>query len=325
MPDAKPEYAGILFIGDPHLASRVPGYRRDDYPRTILGKLSWCFDYAKKNKLLPAILGDLFHWPRDNANWLMAELLALLAQPNGEVIAIYGNHDVATNELGDDDSLQVVLRARRLTLIEPEKPWQGTIGGRRVIIGGTSWAQRIPETFEPSDFCAPGLKPLVFWMAHHNIRFDESSGSFSPFEISGVDALINGHIHAPAPAITKGCTTWLNPGNISRVTYSDSSRGRTPSVLRINVNGDSWDSQVIKVPHERFADVFHSDVVKAVSAENVPSLFVSGLNELGMLRTQGGNGLLIFLEKNMHRYPPEVQAQIQSLAKEVIPDGKVET
>ena len=30
--------AGLLFIGDPHLASRVPGFRKDDYPRTILAK-----------------------------------------------------------------------------------------------------------------------------------------------------------------------------------------------------------------------------------------------------------------------------------------------
>src|SRR3954454_19887402 len=133
MPDAKPEYRGILFIGDPHLASRVPGYRRDDYPRAILRKLGWCFDYAKKNRLLPAILRDLFHWPRENANWLMAELLSLLALLDGEVIAIYGNHDVATNELSDDDSLQVVIRAQRLTLVGPDKPWQGTVGGRRVI------------------------------------------------------------------------------------------------------------------------------------------------------------------------------------------------
>jgi hypothetical protein len=41
------EYQGILFIGDPHLASRQVGFRKDDYPRVILKKLSWCIYYCR--------------------------------------------------------------------------------------------------------------------------------------------------------------------------------------------------------------------------------------------------------------------------------------
>jgi hypothetical protein len=55
------EYTGLLCIGDPHLASRVPGFRKDDYPRAILDKLTWTLRYAAEHRLLPAILGDLFH------------------------------------------------------------------------------------------------------------------------------------------------------------------------------------------------------------------------------------------------------------------------
>ena len=40
-----PELTGILFIGDPHLASRAPGFRKDDYPRAILKKLQWSLGY----------------------------------------------------------------------------------------------------------------------------------------------------------------------------------------------------------------------------------------------------------------------------------------
>jgi len=35
-------YAGLMFIGDPHLASRIPGFRKDDYPKVVLEKLDWC-------------------------------------------------------------------------------------------------------------------------------------------------------------------------------------------------------------------------------------------------------------------------------------------
>ena len=34
-------YKGLLFIVDPHLASRIPGFRKDNYPKTILAKLRW--------------------------------------------------------------------------------------------------------------------------------------------------------------------------------------------------------------------------------------------------------------------------------------------
>ncbi len=69
------QYVGLLCIGDPHLASRVPGFRRDDYPNTVLNKLRWSLDYANQNALLPVLLGDLFHRPRDNANSLVVAAL----------------------------------------------------------------------------------------------------------------------------------------------------------------------------------------------------------------------------------------------------------
>ena len=316
-------YKGVLFIGDPHLASRVPGFRSDDYPHAILKKLQWCLKYAKDNKLIPAILGDLFHWPRDNANWLLAELMAIL---DGEVLCVYGNHDCATNELSDDDTLQVVVRARRLRIVDFDRPWRGWMGKRLVIIGGTSWGQRLPESFDmPEDFLVQD-RPLVFWMAHHDIRFAgyESSGRFDAHEIPGVTLLVNGHIHTPAPPVVQGVTTWMNPGNIARVKFSDGNKERLPSVLRVDIDTDGWRSEIVEVPHEKFAKVFHTDAAKKAAADTEQSLFISGLHELRTLRTQGGGGLTAFLKQNIDRYPAAVQDEILELAKEVVPDGKVE-
>jgi hypothetical protein len=316
-------YKGLLFIGDPHLASRVPGFRCDEYPRTVLKKLAWCLKYARENKLLPAILGDLFHWPRDNANWLLVELMALL---DGEVLAIYGNHDCATNELSDDDTLQVIVRARRLRLVDADRPWRGWMGSRLVIVGGSSWGQRLPESFEIAEDFLIKDKPLVFWMAHHDIRFAgyESSGRIGPGEIPGVDMLVNGHIHMALPDAIAGTTAWINPGNIARVKFSDGTRERVPSVLRVDIDAKGVQRQIIEVPHERFAKVFHIDAAKTAAAATERSLFVAGLNELRTLRTQGGGGLTSFLKKNIDRYPAAVQTEILELAKEVVPDGKVE-
>ena len=42
------KYHGLLFIGDPHLAATPPGFRIDDYRRTILDKLSFCLDLSAR-------------------------------------------------------------------------------------------------------------------------------------------------------------------------------------------------------------------------------------------------------------------------------------
>src|SRR5947209_17909966 len=108
---------GVLFIGDPHLASRAPGFRKDDYPQKILGKLRFAIDYAREHSLLPVLLGDLFDFPRDNANWLLVALHALLDR---ETLAIYGNHDCKENTPGDNDTISVLRAARTLWFLSAE-------------------------------------------------------------------------------------------------------------------------------------------------------------------------------------------------------------
>lgn len=128
-------YAGLLLIGDPHLEGRQPGFRKDDYPTVILDKLGWCLDYAGKNHLLPAILGDLFDKPRDNPNWMLGRLIELLRV---EVIGLYGNHDVHYNpELTDDDSFSLLVKAGCIRLVSASRP-----GGEGSAAGRSSWEDR---------------------------------------------------------------------------------------------------------------------------------------------------------------------------------------
>jgi hypothetical protein len=206
-------YVGLLIIGDPHLEGRQPEFRKDDYPNVVLEKLAWCLEYAESNRLLPAILGDLFHKPRDNPNWMLVRLIEML---RGEVIGLYGNHDCADPELKDHDSLSLLVRAGRLRLVSEAEPWRGTIGGRSVIVGGSSYRQPIPKRFAmPTEVGA--AKPLVVWLTHHDILipgYDE--GRIKPLEIAGVELLINGHIHRRLEEVRAGGTRWLTPGNISR-------------------------------------------------------------------------------------------------------------
>jgi DNA repair exonuclease SbcCD nuclease subunit len=309
------EYNGLLCIGDPHLASRVPGYRKDDYPRAILDKLTWALNYAWDHRLLPAILGDLFHWPRDNANRLLVRLLELFERT---VLGIAGNHDCKENELGADDALSVLWASGRLCLLERSGPWCGSMGGRTVIVGGTAWGQPLPTEFDASNVTADQSDPLVIWLVHHDIRFPGYPGfsRVDPYEIPGVDVVVNGHIHRPLADIVTGATTWVNPGNITRVRRDDADRVRRPCILRINVQTSGWEKQAVEIPSLPYEEVFHEEIVSS----DIPvdeSVFVRGLAELESLRTQEGVGLKAFLEQNLGQFDERVAAEIRTLAEEV--------
>lgn len=306
-------YTGLLLIGDPHLASRNPGFRKDDYPNAILGKLRWSLDYAATERLLPVILGDLFHWPRDNANWLLTEVLQLFL--GREVLSVTGNHDTTERNLKDDDSLAVIAASGRLRLIDQTGPWTGTMAGRHVVVGGTTWSDPIPADYTDAP---PGA--LVVWITHHNIGFPGAGEDWlRPRALPGIDILVNGHIHRPMEDVRKGDTHWINPGNIARVQRADAVREARPSILRLDIQENDWTITRVAVPFADFEEVFHLDMTN----ELVPvdsSAFVQGLESLRQLKTEGGVGLLEFLNKNLSKFDDDVAEEIRTLAKEVCVD-----
>jgi predicted phosphodiesterase len=307
------ELRGLLCIGDPHLASRVPGFRRDDYPRAILEKLRWCLEHARAERLLPVVLGDLFHWPRDNANWLLGEVLALLA--GHEVLAVAGNHDCRVNALEEDDSLSVLAKAGRIRLLREEAPWRGTLAGRAAVVGGTPWGERLPEA-------GPDEDAFVVWICHHDVGVPgyEEQARLRPRELPGIDVVVNGHVHRRLEDHVVGRTTWLTPGSITRVSRSDAARRHVPAALRIDVGASGFSTEPVPVPHAPFEEVFHPEVV-ADEPEEAGSAFVEGLAELRARRTDSGAGLTAFLDRNLDRYPDEVATEIRALAEEVLADG----
>jgi len=313
------DLAGILFIGDPHLASRVPGFRKDDYPRTMLDKLKWAMRYAADERLLPVILGDLFDYPRDNANWLLVELLSLF---NSQTLVLWGNHDCKENSITPDDTISILLASGCVRLLDGECPWIGSIGGCTVCIGGSCWGQRLPKHFDRSSLPA-GRTSWVFWAAHHDLRFPgyEESARLDCRDIPGIDAVINGHIHRDLGQVVSGGTRWINPGNIARIARSDATKAHVPGVLRIDVSPDVWTARRITVPHQPFDDVFHAELA---TAELPPdeSVFINGLAELESLRTASGAGLQQFLDANLPQFDGRVAEEIRRLAKEVLNHGE---
>ncbi len=310
------DYRGVLFIGDPHLASQVPGFRKDDFPRTVLKKLDWSLAYARQERLLPAVLGDLFHYPRDNANWLLCEVIVLLSQQ--EVIAIYGNHDCREDSLQEHDSFSILEAAKMLCRVEEEGMWTGRMNGRAVAVGGSSRHQKLPKPRDRSG------DELVIWLTHHDLNIPGfEQGVIRPKELPGIDLVVNGHIHRSLEPVVCGETTWLTPGNITRIGRSDASREHTPSVMRLDIGPSGWEIMRIPLPHEPFEAVFHAEVGDGSQPEEIGSMFIRGLKELESLHTAEGAGFVSFLEKNLQQFDKAVQDAIWALWKEVTPNAEI--
>jgi predicted phosphodiesterase len=309
------DYAGILCIGDPHLCGWAPGYRKDDYPQIVLEKLQWSLQYARDHQLLPVLLGDLFHVPRDNSNWLMSRLMVML---DGPILAVIGNHDLSEDLLSDHDSLKVLLAAGRLRMLE-ENPWAGLINHIPVLIGGTNNGQPIPKSLDRSNY---GYPRWAIWITHHDIQFpDYDAGYQSCREIPGIDLVINGHIHRQMVDVVNGQTTWCNPGNISRVNRGDATKLHEPGVLRIDVTAEKITRTRIAVPHKPFEDCFHS-ADSLVSPVEGRSQFITGLAAMQKFRTKDGEGLRRLVEENLPCISNEkTRTEIEKLLSEVLTHG----
>jgi len=309
------EYAGILLIGDPHIAASPPGFRLDDYARTVLDKLAFSLETAARQRCLPIILGDLFHVPRDNPNSLLVALIEMFRRHIPWVLV--GNHDKYEARLTRDVSLAVLDAAGVIRLIDREGPVASVIvAGKKVLIGASPDWTPIPAAIDPDDH------DYVLWLTHHDLAFPGYEAARTNLrEIPGVDLVVNGHIHTPKPPQRFGQTLWLNPGSLTRISRSQYTRSVKP-VITMWVPG-APDLEAFEVPHQPFDEIFPAlDTIDGLDHAPVDeSMFIRGLENLALRKTSEGVGLRAFLEANLVSENP-VDKIIWELYEEIVHYGK---
>lgn len=304
---------GLFLVGDPHLADTPPGQRLDGYLDQIMVKLKACLDRAEELGMVTVLLGDLFHKPRDNSNKMLVDLMRLFGSYK-HVWAVVGNHDKYQSRFTDDVSIAVLETAQSLKLMKENGP-QFVLETEKgdVLVCASPDGYPLPKSYERAE----GDPDTVIWLTHHNIQFPEFiDRAYSIKEIPGIDWLINGHIHRPQETITKGQTTWANPGNITRLTFTRRSMVREPEAALWTpgcIDLEKW-----RVPYENFDVVFPDQELPPEEHEvEGESSYVQGLERLAWQRTQEGMGLKQFLTDNVTRTSREGEL-IWELYEEVI-------
>jgi len=307
---------GLLLIADPHLADTPPGQRVDGYLDQVMTKLEACLDHADELGMVPVILGDLFHWPRDNSNKMLVELIRIFGLRTSEnrVWALVGNHDKYQSRFTEDVSMAVLEAAGVLRLMKDDGPQfiLDTDDGP-VLIGASPDGTPLPKSYERQS----DDPETVIWLTHHNIKFPEFiDRAYSIKELPGIDWVINGHIHRPQQTIIKGQTTWANPGNITRLTFTRRSMVREPAAAIWTPGCEELEKWV--VPFKVFDEVFPDQELPPEEQEiEGESNFIKGLERLAWERTQEGMGLKQFLTDNVTRETQEGEL-IWELYEEVI-------
>jgi len=290
---------GLLLIADPHVAATPPMQRLESYMDDVLAKLAACLDHAAASRLVPVILGDLFHWPRENPNTLMVALIDLL-RPHHPYVLV-GNHDKYQARFTADTSLAVLRAAGVVAVLdEPGLFLRLATPTGTAILGASPDGTPVPSSVEKSP------EETSVWLTHHNIGFPDFLEKHVKIrEIPGLDWVINGHIHRPQPMVTAGATHWANPGNITRLQFSPRSKARIPAaaIWRPGMT----ELEIWPIAHRPFAEVFPDQDFppEETGPQAAQSRFLEGLARLAWRRTREGAGLHEFLRANLNPENPE--------------------
>ena len=214
---------GLLFVGDPHLSSRRPGRRIDkDFAGTVLDKLYQGLSLSRERGWQPVFLGDLFDSGGDNGLSMLTRLLRLLRghkEAGGdEPLCLVGNHDLRDADLSDDTALGMLRETGLIRICETrEIPEIITIPGVAHILPVSYGKDRAALSSVAMDARKIADLPIIA-LTHEDFDFQGAyPGASLMEEIHGVDMVVNGHMHKPAPWVQKGQTLWCNPGNITRM------------------------------------------------------------------------------------------------------------
>ena len=234
------EAAGILLVGDPHLASRRPGRRRDaDFVATSVGKLRAAIEIANARRLVPVILGDIVDLGDANEMRLLVGMTRTLRSAWTVPFYNRGNHTLTIERRSihqvetDRHTISLLTEAGTLRAMtgdgSPDLLVRTADGD--VAVGAVAYGRAIPARADASwAFAGEAMKVLV---THHDLSFPGRPipGSAPLKRIAGIDLVVNGHVHDRRPPVLSGKTWWFNPGNILRLSID--LEGHVPTVYAL--------------------------------------------------------------------------------------------
>jgi len=218
----------FLVVGDPHLASKNPRSRKDQYSITVLDKLRQIGQIVKETEDMRFVLllGDLFHL-KDQPHYYTSVVAQILRKMGVPVYTIIGNHDIYWDRIDSIGKTPVSILMASGVL-----KWLDVIKIGNLFIRGYDY-QRI-VTLNPESHSGTTMAVAhAFYRFEHSVdgTIDEQS-----IEDAGYDYLLLGHDHMPYSPLQRGKTSILRPGSLTRGTIHDYNMTRDVQVYVMHVD-----------------------------------------------------------------------------------------
>lgn len=241
------KYSGLLFIGDPHIWSKKPGRRiDDDFLSVITNKISYAINLANEKNLFPVFLGDLMHDDNDDSPEMIIKLLAALYKCQDKPVTLLGNHEKTDKYLTDKNSMSILTAANAIDVIQTTSQYCIFKHNEKTFnLFGS------PHGEDPYLVNCQDTTNVNILITHHDLNFPGSyPNAIEMKPIKNIKFVINGHMHTKYDNVQKDSTTWVNPGNITRVTIAE--KEHIPAVLEYNFSNETFTYH--EIPHIK--DVF---------------------------------------------------------------------
>lgn len=272
----------IRFVtsSDEHLADLAPGFRKDDYKSSILKKLEWQGEIARRfnaNAVLRG--GDFFHVKAANKTTYATSTSAaeIHKRYHCPTYAVAGNHDMSYN-----DPLSVSRQPLGLMLksgiFRPMNDVVFEQHSTRVRVIGVEYTTDIDVDGlhnivrkKPDDMYTIAFVHALASMAPEEkfqSFFNERIFDYRDLIFDGCpDVYVFGHYHKDQGIIDHLGTKFVNLGAISRgaLTFENMERKPKVSLITCSPNGISIEEHV--VPHEDSLHIFDIDRKKKLEHE----------------------------------------------------------
>lgn len=211
----------VLFIGDVHLSPQTPISRKDDYPTTILNKLTSIIPLLQQHDIKHIIfLGDLFNTRNLTLKYLIQcyQSLKQLSQYS-QLHLIVGNHDIlyATEDTLNQSPIQLLLDSNLFTK-ESFSVDDTTFN----LFDYTTPTTQLPQS--PST-----NYNILVGHYFYNLGFGDTEHTITKQQALDLhyDAYVLGHDHTPYEPILTDTYEVHRPGSLSRASSNTSQLHRS--------------------------------------------------------------------------------------------------
>lgn len=312
----------FLIVNDTHQKGTTPRCRRDDYPRTLCGKIAEVGYLAHKHDV-DAVLhgGDMWDSYRPEPNVVATFLNAWHKALNGKrMLVVPGNHD----ELGQNPDLihrtalglGASLGYYELLTYEPvffERD------GLRVQVTGAPYHYEIDKRDPMLDYVPQVVEGDRLIHVAHGMLVREPLFPGAPYTpVSAIwdrtpaDLTVSGHNHIGFPLVERGGRLFYNPGALVRTKADPRDWGRTVVVTLIEVTAGGIDLTDIPLESAPPAEeVLNPDIAPDPLDEERTAMLRALAEAVRRAGHRPGESILKFLERAAieHDAAPEVVAE----------------